>query len=97
MNAITARDSYPLLRMDKRIDSLREGRIFSTLDTNSSNWKIEIDKRDWEKTAFKVIMDFSNLLECLLGFEMLRLHFNEPGALFFLLSSNPRYDPTYHH
>lgn len=35
LNAATTRDSYPLPRMDKRIDYLEDAKIFSTLDTNS--------------------------------------------------------------
>jgi hypothetical protein len=35
LNALTIRDSYPLLRMDQCIDSLGDAQLFSTLDCNS--------------------------------------------------------------
>lgn len=52
LNAVTVKNSYPLSRTEEYNDSLGEAKIFSTLESNSGYWKIEIDKRDWSKTAF---------------------------------------------
>lgn len=52
LNAIAQRDSYPIPRIDECIDSLGESTVFSTLDANSGYWKVEIDDRDKDKTAF---------------------------------------------
>jgi hypothetical protein len=38
LDAITIRETYPLPRMDERIDSLGEAVVFSTLDCNSGYW-----------------------------------------------------------
>jgi Reverse transcriptase (RNA-dependent DNA polymerase) len=38
--------------MDECIDSLRDARIFSTLDCNSGYWQIPVHPNDQDKTAF---------------------------------------------
>lgn len=52
LNAVTVRESYPILRMDECIDSLVRAKLFSTLHANSGYRQIEMDKNDVEKTAF---------------------------------------------
>jgi len=52
LNAVSKRDSYPLPRMDDCIDSLGEGKVFSTLDCNAGYWQVLIVDGDREKTAF---------------------------------------------
>jgi len=52
LNAVSKRDSYPLPRMDECIDSLREAKVFSTLDCNASYWQVLIADGDRKKTAF---------------------------------------------
>ena len=52
LNAMTARDSYPLPRMDECIDSLGTAKIFSTLDCNAGYWQLPVSERDRAKTAF---------------------------------------------
>ena len=49
LNTVTARDSYPLPRMDECIDSLGDARVFSTLDCNSGYWQIPVSPADKEK------------------------------------------------
>lgn len=39
--------------MDECIDSLGKAAVFFTLDANSEYWKVGIDKRDRDKTAFR--------------------------------------------
>ena len=52
LNALTARDVYPLPRMDECLDSLGEARYFSTLDANTGFWQIEVHPSDRDKTTF---------------------------------------------
>jgi hypothetical protein len=52
LNAITLRDSYPLLRMDDCIDSPGDANIFTTLDCNSGYWQIPVRPEDRDKTTF---------------------------------------------
>lgn len=51
-NAVTQRDSYPIPRIERRIGSLGDRRIFITLDCNSAYWQVEIDKIDRHQTNF---------------------------------------------
>ena len=50
LNALTVRDTYPIPRMNECLDSLRESKVFTTLDCNSSYWKIPVAKEDQAKT-----------------------------------------------
>ena len=52
LNGVTARDSYPLPRMDECIDSLGDSNYFTTLDCNSGYWQVEIAEEDCDKTTF---------------------------------------------
>lgn len=49
LDAVTVRDSYLILQMEGRIDSLGMGTVFSTLDANSGYWQIELEKTDMDK------------------------------------------------
>lgn len=51
LNAVAIRDSYPFLRMNEFIDSLRDAKVSSRRDANSGYWRIEVDDRDQDKTA----------------------------------------------
>lgn len=46
LNALTNRDSYPILRLDECIGSLGKATIFSQLDANSGYLHLEIEKAD---------------------------------------------------
>lgn len=52
LNALTKRDANPILRIDKCINSLGEATVFYTLDTSSGYWKVEMDQKNRDKTAF---------------------------------------------
>ena len=52
LNAITVLDSYPIPRMDECIDSLGGAEVFSTLDSNSGYWQVDIPMEDRDKTVF---------------------------------------------
>ena len=52
LNAITVRDTYPLPRRDKCIDSLGESNIFTTLDCNAGYWQIPMAAKDQDNTTF---------------------------------------------
>lgn len=52
LNPITARDYYPLPRMNKFIDSLGDSQVFSTRHANSGYWQIEFGQEYRDKTAF---------------------------------------------
>lgn len=53
LNNVTIHDSYPLRRMDECIDSMGEGRIFSTLAANSGYWQVEIDEKGRKNRLYK--------------------------------------------
>lgn len=50
--AVTVRDTYPLARMDKCIDSLPDAALLFKTDCNSEYWQTEIPKADGDKTTF---------------------------------------------
>lgn len=52
LNAVTVRDSYPIVQMDECIDSLRDALIFSTVDANHSYWQVETEDPDRNMTSF---------------------------------------------
>jgi len=51
LDVVTKKDSYPLPRMDKCIESIGEATIFSTLDCNAGYWQVAIALKDREKMA----------------------------------------------
>lgn len=52
LNAVTKRDSFPLVGINESFDSLSGAKFFSTLDVSSSYWNVEMDESSKEKTAF---------------------------------------------
>lgn len=52
LNAVTIQDSYQLLCMNERIDSIGDATTFLTLDANSRYWKVEIATKDRDRTTF---------------------------------------------
>lgn len=52
LNDVTAKDAYPLPRIDDALDSLANATLFSTLDLASGYWQVEVDPQDRPKTAF---------------------------------------------
>jgi hypothetical protein len=52
INALTAREVYPLPRMDECLDSLGEAEYFSTLDANTGFWQIEVCEKERDKATF---------------------------------------------
>lgn len=51
INAITVDDSCPIPRQDEGINSLGHALAFFTLDYNCSNWQVEMDDANRDKTA----------------------------------------------
>lgn len=60
LNAITVLHSYPITRTDKCMDSLDQGKLFSTLDANSEYSQIETDKTYMNKNLFVRIHELYN-------------------------------------
>ncbi len=52
LNAKTRKDAYPLLRIEKSLDSLSGAWWFSTLDLASGYNQVEVVEKDRQKTAF---------------------------------------------
>ena len=52
LNSMTARDAYPIPRIDDTLDALQEAKYISTLDLRSGYWQVEMNKESREKTAF---------------------------------------------
>ena len=52
LNDCTAKDAFPLPRIDMCIDCLPEAKPFSTCDLISGHWQIEMNEKDRHKTAF---------------------------------------------
>jgi len=52
LNQVTAKDSYPLPRIDESLESLSGATCFSTLDLASGYWQVGLTDPAREKTAF---------------------------------------------
>lgn len=52
LNDVTAKDAYPLPRVDDCLDSLAGSKWFGSMDLNSGFWQINMSTEDKEKTAF---------------------------------------------
>ena len=52
LNSLTVKDSYPLPRMDKCIDSMCEAQFFTALEANTGYWQIPVAPEDRDKTTF---------------------------------------------
>ena len=52
LNKITKRDTYPLPRIDKILDSLGKAKYFTSLDLASGYWQVEMNENNKKKTAF---------------------------------------------
>jgi len=54
LNAVTKKDSYPLLQINDIFDQLSGNAWYSTLDLKSGYWQIKIRSEDREKTTFSI-------------------------------------------
>lgn len=52
LNKITAKDVYPLPRVDDVLDSLPGSSFFSIIDLYKGYWQVPVEETDKEKTAF---------------------------------------------
>lgn len=52
LDALTARDSYRIPRMDECIDLLGEATVFSTLDANRGYWQVKNVEKVCDEIAF---------------------------------------------
>lgn len=67
INAATARDSYPMARMDDCIDSLGKVLFLTALDTKYRYWNIPIWRKDISLTEFTTYDDIYEYLRMLFG------------------------------
>lgn len=54
LNEVTKHDSYPLPRIDRILNLLRDAKFISSIDLRKSFWQIPLDESSKEKTAFSV-------------------------------------------
>lgn len=54
LNALTKHDSYPLPRIDRILDCLRNSKFISSIDLRHAFWQIPLEEEAKEKTAFAV-------------------------------------------
>lgn len=54
LNSITKPDCYPLPRVDRILNLLRDAKFISSVDLRSSFWQIPLDPASREKTGFSV-------------------------------------------
>lgn len=59
MNTVSVRDSYPIPRKKEYIDSIGEGKVFSTLDANSRYWQIRMVEKHVEKDKVRDTVCFA--------------------------------------
>ncbi|KAL0161775.1 hypothetical protein M9458_045500, partial [Cirrhinus mrigala] len=52
LNSVTAKDAYPLPKIEECLNVLGGACVFSTLDLQSGYWQIAVDEMDRAKTAF---------------------------------------------
>ena len=52
LNEITAKDVYPLPRIDATLDQLGGCKYFTAMDLTSGYWQVDMDEKDAAKTAF---------------------------------------------
>ena len=52
LNKVTAKDAFPLPRIDDALAYLSEARYFTTLDLASAFWQVPMQPEDQEKRAF---------------------------------------------
>ena len=52
LNDVTAKDAYPLPRIDTCLDCLGSAKFFSTVDMQSGYWQLQVVEEDRPKTAF---------------------------------------------
>lgn len=52
LNSLKERNSHPIPRVDKSIDSLRDALIFSKWDTNRGYWKLGIEEANGNQATF---------------------------------------------
>ena len=61
---MTVKDSYPIPRMDEKIDSLGDAMVFTTLDAYSGYWQITMKPEDRAKPLLFVTMVIYSIREC---------------------------------
>ncbi|KAG6612288.1 Gag-pol fusion protein [Phytophthora cinnamomi] len=52
LNAVTAKDVYPLPRIDDTLDELHGAQRFTSLDLHAGYWQVPVARRDRDKTGF---------------------------------------------
>lgn len=52
LTAATVQYRYPIRRVEECLDSLKDATVFSTLNTNSVYWQIEVEDANPEKLTF---------------------------------------------
>lgn len=75
LNNITRKNSYPLPLIDDILAQLGQTKDFTTLDLKASTGKWPWTRNQNQKRHLPVIVDFSSLMLCRLGYAMLQQFF----------------------
>jgi hypothetical protein len=74
LNAVTAKDVYPLPRGDETLEALYGSQRFTSLDLHAGYWQLGVAEEDRPKTAFTTRRGLFQFKRCPLVYATLPVH-----------------------